>query len=139
MKVRISGGGEDDPKPKSKTKVKVKPTQAEIDAANAFAKDLGKRKGLFNAENLHVGGQIPKFVDEAGRELPPATQPVTPKLPTSIPNYVKALEWDKEKNLPYYIDQQTGYMQYVPKEFFYTARFNPNRGKISMVDVIAKK
>lgn len=138
MKIRIGPGDEKKP---SKPKVKVKaPTKSELEAANAFAKDIAARKGLFNAENMHVGGQVPKFIDDAGRGLDPnATPQPTPNLPTNVPNYVKSLEWDKDKNLPYYIDEKTGYMQYVPKEVFFSSRFNPQKGKVSIVDVIAKR
>ena len=132
MKVRITSGGEE---PKGSPKVRVKkaatPSLAELEAANKFAKDLAARKGLVNAESFHVGNQIPKFIDDrTGKE---ATQgniiPGVGKLSATVPSYVKSLEWDDQKSMPYYVDQSTGYMQYVPKDLFYSPRFNPNKGQ----------
>lgn len=134
MKIRIIGG--EDPKEKPKTKVKVKsPSPAEIEAANILAKRLGAEHGAFNAESLNVGNKLPRFVDDAGRDITGAPQAPASKLPTKVPAYVKSLEWDDKQNLPYYTDEKTGYIQYVPKEMFYSARFNPQRGKTSIIDI----
>lgn len=125
-----------------KTKVKVTgketPSPEALAEANKLAQRLVSQHGGFNAENIHTGGKIPKFYDDAGREvtnLPPSD--IGP-LPTKVPSYVKSLEWDDKKNLPYYVDEKTGYMQYVPKDMFYSPRFNPNRGQTN-ITLLSKK
>lgn len=128
MAVKIKTGGED--KPKS-TKVKVsKPTPAELEAATKLAKDIAVRKGLVSGLDTHIGGQIPKFIDDkTGKELVAgAPAPQLGKMSMNVPAYVKELSWDNTSGQPYYVDEQTGYMQYVPKDLFYSSRFNPNRG-----------
>lgn len=117
----------------NKTKIKVsgknEPTPEALAEATQLAQRLVSQHGGFNAENIHTGGKIPEFYDEAGRRIMPGTPPPeVSNLPTNVPGYVKKLEWDAEKNLPFYVDEKTGYMQYVPKDLFYSARFNPKRG-----------
>lgn len=128
MAVKIKTGGEDKPKP---TKVKVaKPSPKELEAANNLAKDIAVRRGLVSGLDTHTGGQIPKFIDDrTGKELVAgAPSPQLGSLSANVPAYVKELSWDKTTNQPYYVDEQTGYIKYVPKDLFYSTRFNPNKG-----------
>lgn len=122
MKIRSGGGGDDK---------KKSPTPEQIAAANAFAKNFGRRHHLSGAEYMHVGNEIPKFLDEYGKEtvsqptrLPPNTIIDINKVPISV----KSLEWDSKENTPYYLDNN-GYIQYVHPTFFHANRFQPNRGK----------
>ncbi|HRP30463.1 MAG TPA: hypothetical protein PKV73_01160 [Agriterribacter sp.] len=126
VKVKSSGGGEE---PKKDVKVKVKPTTKQLEEATKLAQRLAKQHGAFNAENIHTGGEIPKFYDESGADITNVPPPQVGNLTSKVPSYVKSLEWDSKANLPYFVDQTTGYMQYVPKELFYSARFNPQKGK----------
>lgn len=138
MKVRSIGGGEK----KAPVKVKsVAPSPADLEAANQLAKRIAIQNGLITGENAHTGGQIPKFYDSrSGRELTSAdTTPPVGKFSDKVPLYVKELQWDDKAALPFYIDQNTGDAQYVAKELFHSPRFNPNRGKPSMLQMIAKR
>jgi hypothetical protein len=130
MKVRLTGiGGErGKAKPKSKS---TAPTQAELAAATKMAKDFSVRRNLLMGENVHTGGQTPKFYDaRTGKELLPGdVQSPGGRLLNKVPLYVQSLEWDDKANLPYYIDEKTGDIQYVQKDLFHSPRFSPNRGK----------
>jgi len=137
MLIKVNPGGGGEKKPKVKVK-KASPSADELAAATELAQDLVARHGGFNSENIHTGGKIPKFYDNAGREVTGAPPPEVGTLPTKVPKYVKSLEWDDQKNLPYYVDEKTGYMQYVPKDLFYSPRFNPNRGQTN-ITLLAKK
>lgn len=128
-----------DPKKPSKIKVKAgNPTAEQLAAANQFAKQIALRQGLISGENTHVGNQLPRFIDDRGRDVTGMPPPEVGKLSSNVPSYVKSLDWDDKMNLPYYTDEKTGYIQYVPKDLFYSARFNPNRGQ-SILNFIAKK
>jgi len=130
MKVRIKSGGDKD----------KKPTPAEIEAANKLARDISVRKNLLMGENIHVGDQIPKFYDaRSGKELLPGdVQPPVGRLTNKVPLYVESLEWDSKANLPYYVDEKTGDLQYVQKDLFHAPRFSPNKNQ-SILNSVAKK
>src|SRR5574341_506991 len=137
MKVRLNGG--DDPKKPIKIKTN-KPTAAELEAANILAKDIAVRKGLISGESTHVGGEIPKFYDaRTGKELVAVIiPPPVGKLSNKVPLYVKSLEWDADANLPYYIDEQTGDMQYVNKDLFHSPRFQSTRGTTPITSLVKR-
>lgn len=119
------------------TKIKVpiggtekgkKPTSSELAAANKLAKRLSVQRGLIIGENAHTGGQIPRFIDaKTGADITGMPDPgMVGRVNTRVPDYVKSLEWDEHASLPYYIDEKTGDVQYVPKEYFGLPRFkNP--------------
>ena len=124
-KIKIIGGG-DEPAKTTKIKVSKKPaaTSAEVEAANQFAKSFALRRGLVSGENTHTGGQVPKFIDQrTGADVSGVVAPPIGKMSNRVPAYVTSLEWDKDANLPYYIDDKTGDTQYVDKELFYSPRF----------------
>lgn len=138
MKVRLLSGGED---PKKPVKVKTsKPSAAEIEAANVLARDIAMRKGLISGENTHVGDQIPKFYDSrTGKELVAGdAPPPVGRLSNKVPLYVKSLEWDESAQLPYYIDQQSGDMQYVNKDLFHSPRFQSTRGATPITSLVKR-
>lgn len=118
------------------------PTQAELEAANKFAKEFATRKGLTIAQDAHVGNIIPKFIDQTtGKEFVGGQGKLPPRTIMNInqiPTYVKDLQWDDKSNIPYYIDKQTSDIQYVHPDIFFSSRFNPYRGK-SKEDLIVKK
>ena len=110
--------GDDDPKKKA------------LAEANAKVKEFAVRRGLIIGNDAHVDS-IPKYIDaKTGKDI----TGVTTNLPQSqitpyVPPYVKSLEWDAKANMPYFIDEKTGDQRYVPKDYFYLPRFNPNRGQ----------
>jgi len=110
------------------------PTPEQLAAANAFAKDISRRKGLVNWQDKTVGDTIPKFVGNGMEaKLPPRTITDINQIPLSV----KSLQWDDKMNVPYFEDDN-GYIQYVHPNIFYSSRFNPNRGKPTDM-LIAKK
>jgi len=130
------GGGDDDPK--------KKPTPKMIADANAFARSFGARKLPFIGENLHTGNTVAPFIDAAtgmdisGIAPPPIKLPFgTITDPRMIPSYVtdKDIIRDDPNNVPYFINQETGDMQYIHPDLLTMRRFNPNRG---MYDFYAK-
>lgn len=137
MKVRSVGGDE-----KRKT-VKVKsaaPSPAQLEEANKFAREFAARRNLITGEDTHVGGQIPKFIDaRSGTDVTGVMPPPVGRLTDKVPLYVKELQWDSKSNLPFYIDEKTGDTQYVAQELFHSPRFNPNRGKTSLLQAVAKR
>jgi hypothetical protein len=99
-------------------------TQQQLDAANEQARRLVARKNgdrpdlAYVAKN--IGDQVPQYKDPTGRPynpLPPSN------MSTYIPPYVKDLQWNPELNLPYYIDEKTGDIQYTAQENFNLPRF----------------
>jgi hypothetical protein len=137
MQIKLKGDPGDGGK---KPKVRVKtPSPTEIQAANQLAKDIAARRGLLNAENMHVGNQVPKFYDDkTGKELLAGdVRPPVGVLSNKVPLYVKSLQWDDQSNLPYYIDDKTGDMQYVAKDLFYSPRFRSNNQ--SLLSSVAKR
>lgn len=105
-----------------------KPTAKEILAANLFAKEFARKRHHIMAEETHVGNQVPKFLDAAGNELPKNFSNVPQHMISQkVPTYVKELEWDSKANLPYYVDDQSGDIKYVSRDFFYSDRFQPKR------------
>lgn len=112
-----------------------KPTREQVRSANQFAKAFALRKRLISGEDTHTGGQVPKFYDIRGNQLPARQLP--PGTITNIslvPYYVKELDWDESTNTPYYIDEKTGNLQYVHPDIFRSTRFNPGSG-MSLRDV----
>ncbi len=109
------------------------PNRKDLDRANIFAKEFATRKGLVIGNDAHVGNSIPKFVDNKGKELVGGmNSSLPPRTITNInliPSYVKNLELDPDTKVPYYLDEQTGDIQYVHPDIARTERFNPNRGK----------
>lgn len=116
-----------------------KPTAKQLQDANMFAKQFAMNRHLFNAQEMHVGDTLPKFVDSlTGKEVSKDYTPIpSQRILNIVPDYVKELQWDAKNNLPYFIDDHTGDIQYVKKDWFYTDRFNPNRGK--NIEDITKK
>lgn len=139
IKTKPKSKPTDDPKKPTKIKV-TKPTSAEVEAATRFAKEMAIKRGLISGENTHTGGLIPKFVDEAGRELMPGdVSPEVGRLDSKVPSYVKELEWDAKANLPYYMDEKTGDLKYVAKDLFHLPRFRKAVPLSSMTNSIAKR
>ncbi len=125
-KLKIVGGGTDPEKGKTKIKAtkKAAASSAEVEAANQFAKSFALRRGLLSGEDTHTGGLVPKFIDQrTGADVTGMAAPPIGKLTNKVPAYITSLEWDKDANLPYYIDDKTGDTQYVDKELFYSPRF----------------
>lgn len=107
-----------------------KPTPQQLEAANKVARGFAMRRHLVSGENTHVGNSLPKYVDTSGREVSPDRTPIPSQMIMKVPpSYVTKLDWDENANLPYFFDDKTGDIQYVNKEWFYTDRFNPDRGK----------
>ena len=132
MKLKIRTGDPGTP---------AKPSPAQLAEATAFARNFALRRGLVSGENTTVGGQIPRFVDTMGNPANVQNKPLPPRTITNInqiPTYVKELQWDEQKNVPYYIDQQTDEIKYVHPDIFYSTRFNPTRG-MSADMLLAKK
>lgn len=133
MKLRLKTGDPGTPN--------SKPSPSELAAANEFARNMALRKGLASGENTYVGNQLPKFVDALGNPVTAHNAPLPPRTITNInqiPTYVKELQWDDQRNVPYYVDEKTGDMQYVHPDIFYSTRFNPKRG-MSAEMLLAKK
>ena len=131
-KLRITKG--EDPKA---------PTPQQLAAANQFAKTFALRKGLISGESTHVGGAIPRFIDSAtGQDITGVKPPIFPTGTImdirQVPTYVKDLQFDDKSNLPYFVNQETGDIQYVHPDIARSSRFNPNRGK-SADQLIAKR
>lgn len=145
MAVKLKMGGGDEPKKATKVRVtkleEGKPTPEALEAANRLAKDIAIRRGLISGENTHTGGQIPKFIDQrTGKELTAAdAMPPIGRFTNKVPLYVKSLEWDASSNLPYYIDEKTGDMQYVQKDLFYSPRFRMASATQPITNSIVKK
>ncbi len=142
MQIKIKGDPVDGGKKPTKVRVKAPtPTPAELEAANKMARDISVRRGLIMGENVHTGGQIPKFIEATtGKELLPGDiDPAVGRLSNKVPLYVKSLEWDSKAGLPFYVDEKTGDMQYVAKDLFHSPRFSPNRGKTSLLQSVAKR
>lgn len=122
------------------TKLKIKgdpptttPTPLEIQAANNFAKMFAIRRHLVSGQNTYVGNQLPQFVDESGKPYVARMGNIPQSMVQSIPPpYVKELQWDDHANLPYYIDEKSGDKQFVKKDWFFSDRFNPKRGKTNL-------
>jgi hypothetical protein len=100
-----------------------KPSAMELATANQFAKTFAKVHIPMIGEDAHVGNSIPKFVDEAGRNI--TGQPAKPgfKLNTQVPSYVTSLQYDDQMKYPYYVDQTSGDNMYVPHEYMNLPRF----------------
>lgn len=100
-----------------------KKQQGGLAAANAEAKRFALSRGLVNPESTFVDS-IPQYVDERGRPVT-SVQPSFPSklLNSFIPKEVTSLEWDSDKNLPYYLDPNSGDIMYTKPENFYLPRF----------------
>lgn len=117
----------------------TKPTQQQIIDANMFAKNFASTHGLMMAEDMHVGNMIPRFIDQkTGKDYVPSQSVPQSKIKSFVPPEINSLEWDDSAKLPYYDDPQSGEKAYVPQNYFFLPRFNPNRGKPAQ-DLIAKK
>jgi hypothetical protein len=116
----------------------VDPEDPKRKQAVALAKRMGIEKELISGENTTIGTEIPKFYDEAGRDITgrPAQKPNI-KLQTYVPKGISELLED-DTGYPYFEDPQTGEQVHVPQDYRYLPRFNPKRGK-SNDDLIAKK
>ena len=130
-KIRISEDPVDKPSPK------------QIQAANQFAKAFAIRKGLGIGEEAHVGNQLPPFVDAAtGQNITNVPQPSFPHGTImdirQVPSYVKDLQFDTKSNLPYYVNQESGDIQYVHPDIARSTRFNPNRGKTADMMLVSR-
>lgn len=114
--------GDDDPK-------KSKLSKKDLDAANMFAKQFAISHGLMSGENANVGGVIPPFVDENGRNITgmPAQTPNV-KLQTFVPPDIDELKEDNT-GYPYFDDPQSGDPVHVPQNYRHLSRFNKNRGQ----------
>lgn len=111
-----------------------KPTPEQLAAANAEAKRFALNRHLIFGEDAHVGNRLPKYVDEKGNIVTSDyTNVPKSQILNTPPSYVKQLEWDDKANLPYFIDEKSGDLQYVNKDWFYTDRFNPKRGQYSLL------
>ena len=140
MRIKIKGDPGDGGKKSTKVRTKTPiPTPAELEAANKMARDISVRRGLMMGENVHTGGQIPKFIEAStGKELLPGdVDPAIGRLSNKVPLYVKSLEWDSKAGLPFYTDEKTGDIQYVAKDLFHSPRFSSNKGK-SLLDIVKR-
>lgn len=126
-KVRIAFTG-DDPK---------KPSPYEIMAANRFAKDFARRKGLVIAQDAHVGNAVPKFIDATTGKEATVNAKLPPNTVTDIrqlPSYVKADNLVKgQDGLSYFENQVTGDMTPIHPDIVRSKRLNPNRGKTNLL------
>lgn len=140
----LNNDPEDDPKKK-----KTYQTQAEVDAANAFARDFAKRHNLMFANEMHVakkvGDPIVGYTD-INTGLPYDGRYTKP-MPASmiqgfVPDHVKKLEWNPEWQMPYYLDDNDN-MIYVAKHLYNSDRFRPSQKEqdniIAQRNSIAKK
>lgn len=126
-----------DPEPKKVLLKGSKPapttyqTQAEVDAANAFAKDFSKRHNTLFANESWVakkpGDSIVQFRTLDGKPYTPNQMPAS-MVKNSVPDWVTKLEWDKDWQMPYYKDGND--MVFVNKEFYNSPRFtNPQQSR----------
>jgi hypothetical protein len=115
--------------------VPVKPTpgrpvftsQAEIDAANAAAKNMAVRKGLISGEDTYVARNIgdPKpFVVADGR----AAGAIKPKL-FNIPNYITRDDIQTHEGSAWYTDPRTGDIQDIDMSVLNQPRFMNTEAK----------
>jgi hypothetical protein len=119
MRKLMMGGGEDNPKAK-----KTYQSQAEINAANAFARDFAKKQNLMFANEMHVADQVGdpvvQFRTLDGKPYTPAQMPAS-MIKKVVPDWVEKLEWNPEWQMPYYLDGND--MVYVDKRFYNSDRF----------------
>jgi hypothetical protein len=114
---------EDPEKPAKKTYQ----TQAEVDAANLFAKEFSKRHNTINPGEAYVakkpGDPVVQFTDLATGKPYDGRYSKMPAsmIKHSVPDWVTKLEWNKEWNQPYYLDGND--MIYVDQRFFNSDRF----------------
>lgn len=131
MKLKVTPLNSGDPEPKKKTLLKaVKPspdvykTQADVDAANAFARDFSKRHNTLFANEAYVaqkpGDPVVKFRTLDGKPYVPAQMPAS-MIQNYVPDDVKELYWDNGWQMPYYKDGDD--MVFVKKEFYNSPRF----------------
>jgi hypothetical protein len=119
-----------------------KPTPQQLEQANQEARRFAMARSLVSGENTNVGGQIPQYYNQGGKNI--TGMPAGGQLPprtimniNQIPPYVKDLQWNEQAGAPYYVDEKTGDIQYVHPSIFYSSRFNPNRG-MGMMSATAK-
>jgi hypothetical protein len=118
------------------TSISLPALKNELALASQHAKNQAEKKSLMNPEEANVGNKFPTMSfngkdygpvngDFQTREPIPAKQGPGPRtIPASaIPHYVKDLQWDKETNLAYYVDEKTGDTQYVEQGALNASRF----------------
>jgi len=118
MKALMIKGDPDKP-------VKYK-TQAEVDAANAFAKDFSKRGNYTNPGDAYVaqkpGDPVVQFIDmSTGKPYDGRYQQMPQSMIKPLPDWVTQLGWDKQWNQPYYMDGND--IVYVDKSWYNHPRF----------------
>ena len=146
MKLKVTPLSGGDPEPKKKTLLKSSPqvykTQAEVDAANAFARDFSKRHNTLFANDAYVakkpGDPVVQYRTLDGKPYVPQQMPAS-MIKNSVPDWVTELHMDDEWKMPYYKDGND--MVFVKKEFYNSPRFTkttPTNPKQQMI-LLAKK
>lgn len=105
-----------------------------IPEANTFAKDFAIRRGNDRGDLVHVGNEIPYFVNNA---------PNLPSIPLTsyVPPEITSLEWSSDMSTPYYVDPKTGDMVYTPASYLNLPRFQSSRDKVKadVANFVAKR
>ncbi len=104
-------------------------TQAEVDAANAFARNFSARKNEIAPQDAYVaknvGDPVVPFIDATtGKPYVPRPVSRPSNYSATVPDYVEKLDWDSSRNYPYYTDQQTGDLTYTNPDYLNLPRFN---------------
>lgn len=117
----------DDPKKKD-----VYKTQAEIDKDDAFAVDFSKRRNYINPTMAHTGRKVGdekvQFIDMAtGMPYDGRYSKMPQNMIKPLPDWVTELQWDKQWNQPYYLDN--GDINYVDTHWYNDPRFIKSRAE----------
>lgn len=131
--VQLNNG---DPKKKE-----VYQTQSEIDKDDAFAVDFSKRRNYVNPTMAHVGRKIGdekvKFIDMAtGQPYDGRYSKMPQNMIKPLPDWVTELQWDKQWNQPYYLDN--GDMNYVDTHWYNDPRFIKSRQEQNQIIAMRK-
>ncbi len=115
------------------------PTPREIEAANQLAKEFAARRGMLNAEETNVGGQLPKVTFDGrpipyGAPLPSYTQ----QRFKPVPSYATEVQFDQASNKAWYTNNQGDLIEMDPRDMN-LPQFTKNNRKISPTDNLIAK
>lgn len=120
----LGGDPGDDKKPVKQ----VYKTQAEVDAANAQARNFSKRHNLMYADEAWVakkpGDPVVGYTDiNTGKPYDGRyTKPMPKSMIKPLPDNVTKLEWNSEWQMPYYLDDM-GDINYVDRHHYNSPKF----------------